>query len=273
MTNITKGILASLLVISCTPEEDRTGLGDRPDASALDFSVTQIEGEAYKVIVENNTPETLAYWDYRLGTSNKNKDTINLRFAGEHQVTFTAFAGGGSVSAEPVPITVPYEDPEAFADPQWEMITGGVEGKTWVLDMESPMGWAGLDYPDPDGDNWAWFPDYAGNEWVMENKNWGEMTFDLNGAPNITVTQTELEGSTQTTESAWFSFDPDNRSLRFLGDVELLYGGDYYPDVSNWQNIKVIEVSENSMRLGVLRDQDRNGEGDARIVFHYKVRK
>lgn len=275
ITNIIKGILALLLVVSCTPEEDRNTLGENLDASELEFSITQVEGEEYKIVVENNTPETVAYWDYRLGTSNKNTDTINLRFAGEHEVTFTAFTAGGSVSAEPVTVMVPEEDPEAFTDPKWELLTGGVEGKTWILDMNSPIGWAGTEYPEnPDGDYWSWFPPWSDiSSWApFEVKDWGEMTFDLNGGPNVTVTQTAFEGTDQTTSVGYFDLNLESDRIRFVGDPELLYGGDFYPDASNWRNIKIIELQANSMRLAVLRDQSRSGEGNARIVFHYKTK-
>jgi hypothetical protein len=150
------------------------------------------------------------------------------------------------------------------------MLTNGVTGKNWVLDMIDPVGWAGLDYPAASGDNWNWFPDYASNSWVMPNKNWGEMHFDLNGGYNTSVTQTALASAQQTTKSGTYNFDIANNKLTFNGGVEMLYGGDYYGDVSNWYSVKVVELSATSLRLAVIRDKSRTGEGVCLIVFHYK---
>ncbi|MEZ0128692.1 hypothetical protein AB9T88_02380 [Flavobacterium sp. LBUM151] len=61
-----------------------------------------------------------------------------------------------------------------------------------------------------------------------------------------------------------------NNKMTFLNGAELLYGGDYYPDASNWASLKVIELTATSLRLSVLRDQSRTGEGKAQIIFHYK---
>jgi hypothetical protein len=50
----------------------------------------------------------------------------------------------------------------------------------------------------------------------------------------------------------------------------MLYGGDYYPDISNWKSTRVIELTENSLRLAVKRDQDRAGQQDYLLIYHFK---
>jgi hypothetical protein len=104
----------------------------------------------------------------------------------------------------------------------------------------------------------------------MENKNWGEMTFDLDGAYNISVTQTALADNSQTTQTGTFTYDIAKHKLILNGGVQLLMGGDYRPDVSDSSTLNVVELSETSMRLSVIRDQSRTGEGKCQIVFHYK---
>ena len=97
-----------------------------------------------------------------------------------------------------------------------------------------------------------------------------EMIFDLDGGYNVQVTQTALNSDDQTTSSGSFNYNIEDHTIGFNGGVELLFGGDYYGDVSNWTSVKVIEISENSLRLAVVRDQSRSGEEVAQIVFHYK---
>lgn len=265
------------MLFSCEPVEDRDSLpAVTLTPSTLKFSVTQNPSNTNEVILTNSDPSVISYWKYvdgngnELGHSNKSSDKIVFPFAGKYTVYYTAYARGGSVEAAPVEVTVTNNDEEYFSDPKWGMLTNGVAGKTWVLNMVDPVGWAGLDYPAASGDNWNWFPDYASNSWVMPNKDWGEMHLDLNGGYNTSVTQTALSSTQQTTKQGTYNFDIANNKLTFNGGVEMLYGGDYYGDVSNWYSVKVVELSATSLRLAVIRDKSRTGEGVCLIVFHYK---
>ena len=248
------------------------------DGADLNFSVTQNAQKDNDLTMTSNDESVIPYWSYtdaggnELGHSNKAEFSVTMPFAGDYYVNYTAYTKGGAVEADPVKVTVSANDEEFFSDPEWAILTNGVAGKTWELDMSSPIGWAGFDFPrgPEDGDYWNWYPDYAGNEWVMAAKNWGEMTFNLDGGYNVSVTQTALNSADQTTSTGSFSYNIEEHSINFNGGVELLYGGDYYPDVSNWTSVEVIELSEDSMRLAVIRDQSRSGEGNAKIVFHFK---
>ncbi|KGO82650.1 hypothetical protein Q763_06040 [Flavobacterium beibuense F44-8] len=266
-------------LFSCDPQEDRDDFPALTLSSTdLNISVTQDPENANRVIMTNSTQGIIPYWNYvdaegnDLGHSNKHQNAVMFPFAGTYTVYFTAYTQGGPVAASPIVVTIDSNNEEYFSDPEWGMLTNGVDGKTWELDFFDPIGWAGLDFPyNPDGsDYWNWFPDYAGNSWVMEEKDWGEMSFNLDGGYNSSVTQTALNSNDQTTKEGGFSFDIEGHSLTFTGGVELLYGGDYYPDVSNWTTTKVVELTENSLRLAVIRDQSRTGEGVCLIVFHYK---
>ena len=268
--------LFGLLLTSCQDEYNFPGVEIEGDQ--LDFTVTQTTGNDNEVILRSMETDYISYWSYtdaegnQIGTSNEDSLNVTLPFAGSYNVYYTAFTKGGAVEANPVSVEVSSNDEEYFSDEEWAMLTNGVEGKTWMLDMASPIGWAGLDYPynESGSDYWNWFPDYAGNEWVMGNKNWGEMIFDLDGGYNVQVTQTALNSDDQTTSSGSFNYNIEDHTIGFNGGVELLFGGDYYGDVSNWTSVKVIEISENSLRLAVVRDQSRSGEEVAKIVFHYK---
>lgn len=263
-------------LVSCEPNVDDEGLPAPVDSSKIDISVTA--DATNLVTMKNNTPGTLAYWVYKdaqgnlMGTSNLNEAKIMFPFSGTYNVFFTAYSKGGAVEAEPVSITLENTNAAYFVEPEWDRLTKKIAGKTWVLDMESPIGWAGLDYSyNPDGsDAWSWLPTYAEAGWSMENKDWGEMKFDLDGAYNISVTQTALADNSQTTQTGTFTYDIAKRKLILNGGVQLLIGGDYRPDVSDWTTLNVIELTDTSMRLSVVRDQSRTGEGKCQIVFHFK---
>lgn len=264
---------------SCEAIEDRESLpAVTLTPETLEYSVTQDATNKNIVILKSEDPTVIPYWKYvdaagnELGHSNKSSDQVTLPFAGKYTIYFTAYTRGGSVEAAPTVVDIAENDDTYFKDPKWEMLTNGVDGKTWVLDFVDPIGWAGLDYPyNPTGsDYWNWFPDYASNSWVMPNKNWGEMYFDLNGNYNTSVTQTAIANNNQTTKTGTYTFDIANNKLVFNGGVEMLYGGDYYGDCSNWYSVKLVEITKTSLRLAVVRDQSRTGEGVCLIVFHYK---
>ncbi|MFL9843566.1 hypothetical protein [Flavobacterium rhizosphaerae] len=282
MKQVTK-MLAALsafgMLFSCEPVEDRESLPSITlSPSEINISVTQNPSNLNEVTMTNLTDDVIPYWSYTnaygddLGHSNQQSNTVVFPFAGTYTVQFTAYTRGGAVEAAPVTVTIDANNEEYFSDPAWDMLTNGVEGKTWELDMASPIGWCGLDYPwYPTGaDYWNWFPTYADASWAMENKDWGSMTFNLDGNYNVSVTQTALTTNNQVTKTGTFSYDIDNHKLTFNGGPEMLYGGDYYPDASNWVSVNVIELTDASLRLAVIRDQSRAGESVCQIMFHYK---
>ena len=252
-------------IASCQEEHE---LGSKLDTTDLKFSVTQDQSFDNKIFLNGQTEQTISFWDYFIGTSNQNIDTVIIPFPGNFWIKYSALGRAGSVTDSAM-VTVTKIDNSYFEDPKWKLLTNLVDGKTWILDMSAPMGWAGLGYPSEKADNWNWFPTYAEASWTMDNKDWGQMTFDLNGNFNVSVTQTALKSDEQKTRKGTFSYDIKNGRLKF-NKTEMLYGGDYYPDVSNWTDVKVLELTETSLRLMVIRDQSRTGEGKCFIMFHFK---
>lgn len=276
---ILAAVTISSFLFSCEATEDRESLpAVTLTPETLKFSITKDATNQNLINLKSDDPTVIAFWKYvdasgnELGHSNKSNDQVILPFAGKYTIYYTAYTRGGSVEAAPVVVDIAENDESYFRDPKWDMLTNGVDGKTWVLDFTDPVGWAGLDYPynEKGSDYWSWLPDYASNSWVMANKNWGEMYFDLNGNYNASVTQTAIANNNQTTKKGTYSFDIANNKLVFNGGVQMLYGGDYYGDCSNWISVKVVELTATSLRLAVIRDQSRTGEGVCLIVFHYK---
>ena len=266
-------------IFSCEPIEDRESLpAITLTPETLKFSVVQNPEKNNEVKLTNLDPTVIPYWSYsdsngEIGHYNTNEQILFFPFAGTYTVDFTAFTRGGAVYADPVTVTVDQNDPTYFSDPTWNKLTNGEEGKTWVLDMSDPIAWGALNFagPAPYSGDWWWIPG-SYQSWSMAMKDWGEMTFDLNGGYNVKVVQTALNSMDQTTKTGVFNLDIAKDALVFSGGPELLYGGDYHPDVSNWTSIKVIEINDSQMRLSVVRDQSRTGEGNCQIIFNYKVK-
>jgi hypothetical protein len=263
-------------LFSCEPIEDRNSLPEMTYTEATLHHTEVVTDNT--LLLTNNDKDVVAYWTVtdatgaNFGHFNGNSTPVTIPFKGTYTVTYTGYTRAGAVFTSPKTITVLKTDLSSITtDPKWAILANGAAGKTWVLDMSGPVGWAGLDYPAKSGDNWAWLPAITDISWAgFEIKDWGEMRFDLNEAYNVSVTQTAYVGTSQTTKAGTFAFDIANDKITFDGGVEVLHGGNYYEDVSNWTTVHVIELTETSMRLGVIRDQSRSGEGKCQIVFHYK---
>lgn len=257
--------LPLLVLFACDPITSREELGPSLQSEDLKFSVTQNEGYDNTVYLSSETREVIAFWDYEVGTSNQLQDTVLIPFAGDYTVTYTAYSAGVP-AADSVQISVSENDPVYFSGPEWDYLTNGEAGKTWELNMERPVGWYGTTYGEGGDDDWFWHPDYAGNEWVMENKDWGEMTLDLNGDTNYQRIMYDDSGSPVTCTGT-FTMNLEAGSIQLNG-CDLLYGGNYYNDASNWRSIKIIQLSDDTLILGVFRDQST--EGEAWIGFQFK---
>lgn len=260
------------LVTSCEP--DTHSLGSLPDESKLNFEVVQdlVANPAGNVVkLTSSTPGIIPYWSYtdsngnELGHSNLSETSISLPFAGTYTFKYTAFDKGGSVSSTKT-VTVEHNDTSLFSDPRWTMLTNGVLGKTWKINIvtESPIGFVGPGYINTTvGGDWAWFPGSINDvSWSgIENKDFGEITFDLNGGYNTKIVQTSLEtGSTQqTTTTGTFSFalttgSTDDRII-FNGGLKMLHTNAYYTSLSSgfsFSNVRLIELNENSLRYVMI---------------------
>lgn len=258
-------------LFSCEPTEDRESLPAMTlTSSDLNFSAV-VTGN--NLVVKNMTPGVIPYWSYtdakgnELGHSNLNETTIAMPFAGTYTVTFTAFARGGSVSSSKT-IKVLQNDNSLFSDPRWQMLTNGTVGKTWKINMvtESPFAFVGANYINTtlEGD-WAWFPGSINDvSWSgIENKDWGEVTFDLNGGYNVKIVQTSLTtGSNEQTTSVGtysFSLTSESKNDRIImnGGLLMLHTNAYYNETMSgfsFSDVRLIELTANSLRYSIIRN-------------------
>jgi hypothetical protein len=257
------------LFASCSPKEKRESLPATLAKDDLKFSVTQQPNKDNVVYLKSFTTNAIPYWNYESGTSTLVYDTVIFPFSGDYVIKYGASSGGGFVWGDSIKIKVTQTDLSTITDPQWAWLTNGQTGKTWVLDMAAPIGWYGLDYGKGSGDDWSWAPDYASNSWVMPNQNYGSMTFDLNNGKNYKRVLLDAGGNA-TTCTGKFDLDLKTSTMKLIG-CEMLFGGDYYKQSSNWSTLKIISMSANSMILAVLRDHPNPPDGVCYIGFKFKL--
>lgn len=246
MKNIYKSIFAwfgaLLLFAACTP--DNPGLGDIIPESELRFSITQNPDKDNTIYLENKTPGIIPYWDYGIGFSNKEKDTIDIHFAGEYDIKFYALDKGG-YSYTSQKVTVSKNNEEYFNDPMWNLLTNGSKGKTWVWNDKIPAcyGNGGLGSTVPE---W-WQVSYDGI--IQEGWEIGEMVFNLNGAQNFTKT---LNSGAST--KGFFVLDVENKRLTIL-NANILHGAKYAEDSAIGNYYVITNLTETEMTLA------RQGDG------------
>lgn len=209
--NIRYACLAFLpwAMLSCDPIEKRDEMPGLISRDQIKFSVTQKSGHDNVVYLENQTKGIIPFWNFGSGISYKQKDTLNIPFAGDYWIKFIAYSGGGAV-ADSVKITISENDEEFFKDPMWALLTNGAEGKTWVWATDNPTGYVrGIGGYNADNfnplDGFGWWG--TGTDFEK-----GEFTLDLDGAANFTKSP---DGGTP--EHGFFELDTVANNIKFIG--------------------------------------------------------
>lgn len=284
-------LFSILLIVSCKKPDYE--LGAVLNKSDIKFEVVQdlaTDPGGNTVILINNTPSTVSMWDYGTGKSNRQRDTVNFAFKGDYVINFSVLTAGGVIALDPITVKVTDDNLNYVNDPLWLALTGGPGfEKSWVLDTETkffdgPLSFYGLNngwllggnawdggatgcYGD---DCWNWSPDAA---WAFDNAmtpgDYGVMTFSLIGGPYFKAVKPMEAGKT---ENGTYYLDVNSKTLN-INDASILRG--YKPakngltGVSNWSRYTVLALDENTLRLGVIRDKDVDGEGPAMIVYNF----
>ncbi|MGV3639718.1 MAG: hypothetical protein ACO1NZ_04310 [Adhaeribacter sp.] len=270
-------LLATTFLVSSCQQDDHE-LGRMLDRSEVNFRVVQdlmTDPGGNTVILINETPETVAMWDYGTGRSNRQVDTVRFAFKGDYTIKFSAMTAGGIVEMEPKTIQVTENNLNYVNDPLWTALTGGVgEEKTWVLDIaakgfDGPLyfygtknGWQGA-CMEPGGDCWNWNPVYKDNTWLMPGGDYGTMTFSLKNGPFVKVNHLKVPSRGE--ENGTFFLDVATKTLNFT-DAAPLHDQGRDACVAAWGNTRLLSLTETSMQLGVIRT---SCEGPALMVYNY----
>lgn len=283
--------LGALLVLFSSCENDDMELGETMSPSEIDFEVVQdleTDPGGNTVILKFNTPKATPVWNYGTGRSTKVVDTIRYAFQGDYTINLSVITQGGVIDLDPVTVNVTEDNLNYVNDPLWTSLTGGVgESKTWLLDLNEegesigfagPLFFFGTDNGWLDGgeawdggdsgcygeDCWTWQPEYSSNTWLMPTGDYGSITFDLQGGPNVTANHLMLPELGE--QSGTFFLDKDNHTLS-LNDVEILHSANNDACVDNWSETRVLSLTEDTMQLGVIRRDDCDGA--ALLVYNF----
>jgi hypothetical protein len=174
---------AAFLISACEPIEKRQEAGPIVPAEDFVYTITNDATHDYIVYLNNKTPEVMFSWDYAWGSTRKQMDTVHLLVPGTYTVKITALTAGGIVTTTKS-VTVTEQDPDAFQEPQWAMLTNMAAGKTWVWNDALAGVWGNGGFKGCNAPCW-WVVNKAG----MSDQQAGndEMTFDLNGGYHLTL--------------------------------------------------------------------------------------
>ena len=182
--------LTGFLLSSCLkPVEDRKDLNMNGVQIKPTFSVTQKTGigNDNTVYLNSSMSNSLAFWDYVWGTSNKHVDTIAIPIAGDYYIKLTAYTKDGPVT-DSAKVSVS-KDNARFTSKKWALLTNKQAGKTWVWAYDNKQtpgkvrgigGWAAGSVSPYAGDYFDWTAGFGWWTSGTDNQD-GEITFDLNG--------------------------------------------------------------------------------------------
>lgn len=264
-------MLPILALVSCKKDEHE--LGRMLDKSEIKYAVTQdlvADPGGNTVIMKNMTPGTISLWDFGTGTSTRMTDTVHFAFQGNYTIKFSAETGGGLVQLDSVVVKVTQPNLSYVTDQMWLDISGGPgKQKSWVLDTDGKFFAGPLTFVDPTNFSTIWWD--AGQGIYPDNMakgDYGIMTFSLVGGPYFVATK-PMEGSI--TQSGTYSLNLAKKRLTITGGT-ILRG--YKPAKNgisgiNWTYYEILSLTPTSMRLGVYRDKDVDGEGNALLVYNF----
>lgn len=221
---ITVALMALTLSSCLEAAVDNDSLGDVLTAEeiAANLDIHGITPGSNKVVIKNNNKGVGGMWDYLVGVSTAQCDTVLIPFLGEQTLTFYATCGGGQVVVKK---TVQIDVIDYPLDPAWTMLAGeGTEGKSWYWNANYPSGswgcygaggygWSNL------GPNWSCTGIGESNGHTTVNPS-EYITFDLNGGANATLHR--ADGSTVKGSFAFsMTTTPEKAGVGWVGTLTL----------------------------------------------------
>lgn len=285
-------------VSACMPEEYELGTVDvaaEDLVPGLAYTVTQDSSDPNTIYLKNLMTGYTPLWEHPQGRSQKNEITLKIAFKGTYTIKFGVETAGGYVYGEPYTLELTTDNLSYVDDPMWNTLTGGNgQSKTWKLDVAAdgckyyagPLYFYGTDdwYGNVTGgqeatdyngdgavDSWSWAADWAGNgSWLLGGTgamDYGTMTFDLIDGAHVKVTRLNADGSVESEQNGTFLLDTENYSLS-MSDAGILHDPGRDAIVTQWGNARVLQLTDDFLQLGVIRDNDPN-EGPCLLVYNY----
>ncbi len=284
------GSLASAALLmfgmaACSPDE--YDLGDK-DVTSADL----VEGTAYSITHDSSNPNIVylkslmadryqVSWIHPQGRSQDAEVELDIPFPGTYDVLFGVNTRGGYVYGDTAHFTVSDFCADFVNNELYTMLTGGVgQSKTWIPDNGNyGLASGELSYGDPSNalgwNNFTpnWEPAAGGGGEASSatspffKSSW---TFDLKNGANVQVHTVSNDGAVTDTEGSYL-LDLDNHQLN-LTDVQILHepSWDNRGDATDWsKNIRIVTLTENQLRVAMLRNPETSGEGEWWLVFNF----
>lgn len=265
-------MLVLVLLASCSPETySLEGITDKADIQYDILQDFKTDAGGNTVILTNKTPGVVLNWDYVTGKSDKASQTVQYAFKGDYNIKILAITAGGIVELDPVTVSVTQDNLNYVNDPLWTALSGGVgKKKSWIADNgKYGMAPGAMSFADPTStQEWGnftpnWEPEGNANSSSDADMHWGRyMTFSLDGGPFMTTYEAD---GTAILNGTYF-LDVNTHTLTTTG-ATILRPDNYIANASNWtNNIKVLKLTENQLRIGILRT---NSEGPWLYIWNF----
>lgn len=269
-------------VEACSPDSYDMG---PEDVSKADLT----EGRAFSISHDESNPNIVRLkslmdsryqvsWIEPQGRSQEPEVELHIPFPGTYSVLFGVETRGGVVYGDTAHFTIDrfyagFVDNELYTN-----LTGGVgKQKTWIPDNGNyGLASGDISYGDPSVTN-AEFNNFTSNWDPGANHQDGtgtfaksSWTFDLIDGAHVQSTTYAPDGSSTTTTGTYL-LDTDNHRLN-LTDVQLLHSPNWNnrTDATGWaSDIHIVTLTENQLRLAVLRNPETSGEGKWWLVFNF----
>lgn len=267
---------------ACSPDD--YDLGDK-DVTSADL----VEGKAYSITHDEQNPNIVylkslmadryqVSWIEPQGRSQEKEVTLKIPFPGTYSVLFGVNTRGGYVYGDTARFTVDKFCADFVNNELYTMLTGGVgQSKTWIPDNGNYGLCSGeISFGDPSASNAEWnnftsnWDPAGGNTDATGNIFKSSMTFDLKNGANV-QSVTYDENGVAKAQSGTYLLDLDNHRLN-LTDCPLLHAPAWEnrEDATGWQkDIHIVTLTNNQLRLAVLRNPDTSGEGKWWLCFNF----
>ena len=267
---------------ACSPDD--YDLGDK-DVTPADL----VEGQAYTITHDDQNPNIVylkslmadryqVNWIEPQGRSQEKEVTLEIPFPGTYDVLFGVNTRGGYVYGDTAHFTVEEFCADFVNNELYTMLTGGVgQSKTWIPDNGNYGLCSGeISYGDPSATNAEWnnftsnWDPAANHEDESGNFMKSSITFDLKDGANVQSVTYDPSGVAKAQKGTYL-LDLDNHKLN-LTDCPLLHSPkwDDRQDAVGWQkDIHIVTLTNNQLRLAILRNPDTSGEGKWWLCFNF----
>lgn len=205
-------IIAAINIIACDPIENRDSLEGAITADDLDISATEVVVDGVnsnKIVLENRSP-VLSWWDYGIGVSQKQSDTVLMVVTGSSNISFTGLNPDGSKISKELSVTV---DSLVFdVAPEWGYFCGEGE-RSWSWDETASICFGNGGYLGNSVPTWWGLPAESMDGQAPGQGLGATMVFSTSGA---TLTKNLTDGSSTT---GTFAFEMNDITYDGEGNV------------------------------------------------------